>query len=199
MKNNKLHIFLAISLIVASVISRIVCNQMHWANMAPLAAVGLFSGAVISNKRYAFLLPVLGQLLADIYFQFFTATPGFYDISQLFVYAGLVMATLIGTQMGKPQAFKIKPQAFKILGFSVLGSVAFFMLSNFGVWCSIEFGTKDLYGYGKGWQGLNTTFVKAVPFFRSSLLADLYGSIALFGLYFLLQLAFISKLQKAKA
>ncbi|MEI8278875.1 MAG: DUF6580 family putative transport protein [Bacteroidota bacterium] len=192
MKNNRTNIIMAIGLIAVAAITRVICNEMHWYNFAPIAAIGLFSGAVIKEKRYAFLFAILGQLLADVYFQLFTSTPGFYDMSQLFVYGGLVLVTLLGAQMGQPRALKI-------LGFSVAGSVVFFLLSNFGVWFSIEFGTKDLYGYGKGLQGLQTTFIMAIPFFKKSLMADVVGTGLLFGTYQLVQSIYIGAVQKVKA
>ena len=191
MKNNKINILIPAALILLAAISRIVCNQMHWYNFAPIAAVGLFSGAALSNKKYALLFPLLGQLLADVYFQLFTGTPGFYDVSQLFVYGSLVLVTLLGTRMQQPGVLKVA-------GYSVAGSLIFFILSNFGVWCSIQYGV-DIYGYGKGWHGLVTTYTMAIPFFQKSLVADLMGNALFFSVFYLLQQLFISKLQKAKA
>ena len=36
---------------------------------APQIAMALFSGSIIKNKRYSFLLPILSMLLSDILFE----------------------------------------------------------------------------------------------------------------------------------
>ena len=57
----------------------------------------------------------------------------------------------------------------------VLGSVWFFLLTNGAVW---------LFGnwYPKTIAGLDSCFVAGLPFWRNSLIADLYGVAAFFGL-----------------
>lgn len=192
MKNNRTSIFIAIGLILMAAVSRIFNHEMQWYNLAPVAALGLFCGNVIKDKRYAFLFAILAQLIGDLYIQFFTNWQGFYGIEQAAVYSALILVTLLGTQMKQPKALKV-------FGFSIAASVIFFIVSNFGVWVSIEFGKVDLYGYGRGMTGLVSTYVAAIPFFRNSLLSDLVGSSVLFGSYFLLQQTILSKMQKAKA
>lgn len=108
------------------------------------------------------------MFLGDLYFQFFTNTIGFYDISQFFTYGGLIIATLIG--------FKINDtKSVKVLGYVLGASSAFFIISNFGYWLG-------------GWNGysfneLIKTYVDAMPFYRNSIIGDLLGSVLMFGLY----------------
>lgn len=193
MKNKQLHILIAIGLIVMAGAARIINNQMHLYNLAPVGALGLFAGAVIKDKRLAILLPLLAQLLGDAYFALFTNVQGFYAIEQQgFVYLGLLAVTCLGMTMGQPKALKV-------LGYAVAGSMVFFILSNFGIWVSLEMGKPDLFGYGTGWNGLVTTYVKAIPFYKNTLASDLVGAVVLFGAYFLLQQALVSKAHKAQA
>ncbi len=177
---------LAVALIAFAVISRIICNEMHWFNLAPITAVGLFAGSVIKDKKYAFLFAILGQFGGDLYLQFFTNTQGFYGVDQIFVYAGLIMVTALGFFMGQPKALKV-------LGFSVSAAVLFFIISNFGVWVAIETGKTDLFGYGTGLTGLTATFLAAIPFFKNTLISTVAGSVVLFGFYQLLQTSFATK------
>lgn len=72
MKNNKNTILLAILLIAFAAVSRIISHEMQWFNLAPVAAVGLFAGNVIKDKKYAFLFAILAQLAGDIYIELFT-------------------------------------------------------------------------------------------------------------------------------
>jgi hypothetical protein len=130
--------------------------------------------------------------MGDVYIALFTTWQGFYCIEQIFVYASLLAVTLLGGGISQPKALRV-------LGFTLLGSVVFFALSNFGVFLSMQLGKTDLYHYGTGLTGLANTYVAAIPFFKNTLIGDLSGSILLFGAYYLLQTAFINKLQKANA
>lgn len=182
MKHSYTHILIAAGLILLAAVTRVIGAETHLYNFAPVAALGLFSGAVVKDKRYAFLFALLGQLLADTYFQLFTSVQGFYGISQLFTYAALVGATVLGTQMSNIKAGRV-------LGFTLGASVLFFIVSNFGVWASGY--------YGFSFSGLTACYAAAIPFFKNTLLGDLTGSTVLFGAYFLLQRSFAPKLGKA--
>lgn len=196
----KQNILVATVLVILAVAARIINTEVHFLyNFAPVAAIGLFSGAVLKDKRLAFLLTIMAQFVSDIYIQLFTQYPGFYGIEQFFVYGGMVLVTLLGTTMGRPRALKV-------LGYSIAGTLLFFIVSNFGVWMAIQFGRVDLYGYGTGFQGLVNTFAAALPFYRSdvatnlftnTLLGDVLYSGALFGAYYAVTQSVKTHLQKA--
>lgn len=191
------HIILAILLILLATALRIVNQEMHWYNLAPLASLGLFSGAIIKDKRIAFSITLIAQFISDIYIALFTEYQGFYGVDQFFVYGGMVLVTLLGTGMGQPKALKV-------LGYSIAGSAIFFLVSNFGVWVKIE-ATGDIFGYGTGLKGLGTTFLMALPFyskmgttlFFNSFIGDIVGCSVLFGAYALLKQPLSTRLQKA--
>ncbi len=192
MKNNKLNILIAIGLILMAGIARIVNHEMHLYNFAPICALGLFSGAVIKDKRIALLLPILAQLMGDVYISLFTQWQGFYGIEQVCVYASLLLVTVMGARMAQPKAVNV-------FGYTLAGAVVFFLLSNFGVFLAMSFGKVDLYHYGTGFTGLVNTYVAAIPFFKNTLIGEFSGSILLFGAYSLLQSAMTTKAQKAHA
>lgn len=192
MKNNRINSFIAIGLIAMAALSRILNHEMQWYNFAPVAALGLFSGSVVKDKRYAFAFALLAQFIGDLYISLFTPWQGFYGLSQLFVYGGLIAVTLLGTQLKQPKALNI-------LGFSIAASALFFIVSNFGIWAEIQTGKADIYNYGTGFPALIKTYVAAIPFFQKSLAGDLIGSTLLFGAYAMLQQALMNKMQKAKA
>jgi hypothetical protein len=62
-------------------------------------------------------------------------------------------------------------------GLSVVGSTIFFLASNFAVWAGGEG-----YGHPLTWPGLIATYVDGLPFYRNSLVADLFGTAVLFSL-----------------
>ena len=182
MKRNNINSLLVVLLVAMAVSVRVLNREMHLPNFAPLAAIGLFSGAVIKDRRLAFLVPLLGQFLADVYFQLFTATAGFYDISQLFTYGGLAAAAFLGTRM-------TKPSAVNVLAYTFGASTLFFLISNFGVWLAGW--------YGHSFGALVQTYVLGLPFFKYTIAGDMAGGVLLFGTYFLIQNALASKMQKA--
>jgi hypothetical protein len=186
MKRININIIIAVFLITAVVIARIVNASMHLPNFVPIAAIGIFSGAIIKDKRsLAFLIPILGLFLADVYFQLFTAVPGFYDLpGQLFNYGAVIAATAIGTTMKQP-----KPLA--TIGYLLGGSAAFFIVSNFGYF---------VHGWnGYSFAGLTKTYIDAIPFYKNSFIADMLGGVVLFGGYFAAQQALLKITQKATA
>lgn len=189
MKNNR-NILLVAGIILLAVVIRIVNRELHIYNLAPVAALGLFSGATLKNKRVAYLLPLLAMFISDAYIHFFTPMQGFYDISQFFVYGAMALITFMGTTM-KSQ----KP--LNIAGYSIAGSTIFFVLSNFGTF---------LTGYwGLDMNGFITTYLMALPFyttegtnfFFNSFVGDLVFSGLLFGAYAVLKPATQGTLAKA--
>jgi hypothetical protein len=182
MKRNYTNILLACGLILMAALARVVNREMQLYNLAPVAAVGLFSGAIIKEKRLSFLLPLLAMLLSDLYFELFTRVPGFYGREQWFVYGAMALVTLLGTFMGK-----VNP--LKVLGFSLAGSAVFFIISNLGSYFSGM--------YGNGFEALQTTYIMALPFYKNTIAGDLVGNALLFGIYFLAQRSMVAKTEKA--
>lgn len=184
MKTNQRNILLAALLILIAAASRIMNAEMHVWHLAPVAALGLFSGAVIKDRKYAFLVTLIAQLVSDLYIELFTPRSGFYGVNQLFVYGGMMLVTLLGTQMGKPKAHKVA-------GFSLAGSAIFFTVSNFGMWVQQFAEPVGSRLYTTDLKGLGQTFVMALPFytrfgtelFINSFAGDLVLSFLLFGIY----------------
>lgn len=186
MKRNNIYIILAVFLVIMTASARAVNASLHVPNFVPIAAIGLFSGAIIKEKRsLAFLIPLLGQFLGDLYFQFFTNIPGFYDLpGMLFNYGALMSATALGVSMGQPKVATT-------LGYLFGASTLFFLVSNFGYF---------VHGWnGYSVSGLVKTYVDGVPFFKYTLMGDMVGGVLLFGGYFMVQQALEKKAQKVKA
>ena len=121
----------------------------HPPNFAPITAMSLFAGAYFTRKQLAFIVPLLAMLISDLFL-------GFYSIS-IFVYLSFAVITFIGQQKNR-----VTPKLV------LLGSVLFFLISNFGVW---------LLYYPKTIDGLFTCFALAIPFFVTSLLGDIFYSV----------------------
>jgi hypothetical protein len=120
----------------------------HLPNFTPITAIALFGGLYFTNKSMAYLVPIFIMVLSDLFI-------GFSTIS-IFVYAAFLLISFIGTQAKKPSVFTI-----------LLGSVSFFVITNFGVW---------LLSYPKNLTGFIECYTLAIPFFRNSLLGDFFYS-----------------------
>lgn len=186
MKQINSNTIMVIFLVLAAAAARVINASLHLPNFVPIAAISLFSGMMLKDKKsLAFLVPMMGQFLADVYFQLFTYIPGFYwAIDQLFTYAAIGGATALGFGMKQ-----VKPVT--IAGFTIGASLTFFIVSNFGY-------------FAHGWngytmQGFVKTYVDAIPFYRNSFVADVAGGILLFGGYMLLQKKTMDQMRKAEA
>lgn len=145
---------------------------------APQIAMALFGGAVIRDKRLAFVLPLLSMFISDLLFQVLytygvTEYGGFYD-GQITNYILLAGLTCVG--------FWIKGLNWaRIAAGTVAAPAIYFLLSNFLVWFS---------GGGlhrpMNFSGLMMCYNDAAPFFRSGLANTVVFSVMLFGGYHLL-------------
>lgn len=186
MKNNQIKFIIAVFLVVMAATARVVNANMGLNNFVPIASISLFSGMMLNDKRaWALLIPILGQFAADLYFQLFTYVPGFYwAIDQVFTYGAIAAAATIGIFIKNP---KVTSTAFAVLG----ASLTFFIVSNLGYF---------LHGWnGYTLQGLEKTYIDAIPFYRNSFIADMVGGIVLFGGYALLQRNVLARTSKAVA
>ncbi len=135
----------------------------HPANFTSIGALALF-GALYLPKRYALIIPLLVMFISDIFI-------GFYSWQiMLAVYSSFILMGLIGLLIRKNKRFST------VLGGTLLGSVLFFLITNFAVWA---FGTM----YAHNLIGLLQSYTMAVPFFKNSLLGDLFYVTILVGGY----------------
>ncbi len=135
----------------------------HPWNFTPIAAIALFSGVYL-GKKYAILAPILAMFLSDIFL-------GSYEWKLvLLVYGSFCLIGLMGLVIRKH-----KSPATIFTG-SLLGSILFFLITNFAVWQFTNW-------YPKTLSGLIQCYILALPFFRNSLLGDLFYNSIFFGAY----------------
>ena len=133
---------------------------------APQIAMALFSGSIISNKKYSFLLPLFSMLISDIIYEalFFyklSSIQGFYD-GQWINYLLFMAITVIGFAINKSKWTNI-------LAGSFAGVLFFFVASNFFVWAGGGLGLNNL-PYPKTIDGLVACMAAGVPFLKTSFL-----------------------------
>ncbi len=169
MKNlSQKHILVGILLVAVILLMR---SIPHMPNFTPVAAIALFAAFYIPNRFVAWLIPMVGMLLSDILFLDHYAWQ-----MMLFNYVAISIPVIWGPMLRRYQNSKPAKQGIALFGWVSLGSLAFFLLSNLGVWM---FG--QIYALTLG--GLVYCYVAALPFLLTTWLGDLCYGTVLFGAY----------------
>lgn len=167
-------------LVLMASLYRVMPNR-PW-GFAPQIAMALFSGSIVANKKFAFLMPLASMLVSDILYQTLyrlnvSSIPGFYEgqVSNYLLFVGL---TVIGFAINKNKLSHI-------LAGSVGGVIIYFLASNFIVWIG---GGLDINNqpYQKTLNGLSACFAAGIPFLKASLYSTVLFSGIFFGGYHLL-------------
>ena len=150
--------YLPIVLILILSFSRLI---PHPPNFTPIIAVAIMSSYFFKNIYLSFATLLVSMLLADAFI-------GFYS-NMLFVYLSLLLIVFIFHKISEKMNFK----NLFICGF--IGSLIFFIISNFGVWVLGSPGVLDL-PYEKNLNGLVECYVLAIPFFGNTFLSTVIFS-----------------------
>jgi len=156
---------LALSLVGLAILARL---APHPPNFAPVGAVSLYAGARLRPWR-AYSIPLLIMAATDpIIGMIF----GFRPFSALtpFVYLSFLINVYIGRHLRDTQ------RAWRIGGAMLLGSLQFFVVTNFAVWLTGHW-------YPHTLSGLAECYLLAIPFFGLTVAGDLIYATAIFGIH----------------
>ncbi|MEL6718745.1 MAG: DUF6580 family putative transport protein [Bacteroidota bacterium] len=164
------------AIIVVAALSRLLLVMIP--NFSPIGAIALFGAAYFGKRYLAFLIPLAAMWMSDllinnvIYPRMF---PEYYDGAfawgvSWWVYGAFTLTVIAGFFMLRKVSFKNVALA------SVITAIAFFLITNFGVWAGGAM-------YPKTMSGLMLCYGAAIPFFWNTLLSNLIFAAALFGGY----------------
>ena len=148
---------LVVSMIVLAAALRL---APHPWNFTPVGAIALFSGAMLRDRRLAFLFPLLVMFVTDALIGFNKLTP--------LVYASFLLSVGIGRFLSQ------KRNVIRIGLATFLGALQFFLITNFGVWAFLN-------SYPHTRAGLVTCYLAGIPFFWNTLAGDAVYTTLLFG------------------
>ncbi|MEO6328344.1 MAG: DUF6580 family putative transport protein [Ginsengibacter sp.] len=170
-----------ILLIIIAALYRIMPGRQGLYGFAPQIAMAIFGGAIIKDKKLAFLLPLLSMFISDAFYEVLYRNgvgtiKGFYD-GQITNYILFGAMTVFG--------FFIKNlKVSRILFASLAAPTTFFILSNFFVWLSSS--SDAGLNRPKTFNGLLMCYNDGLPFFYPwSIVSTLLFSAILFGGYYL--------------
>jgi hypothetical protein len=148
----------------------------HIPNFTPIAAMALFGGALLSNKKSAYLLTFAALLFSDILVN--TILYNDYNFTNYLmqpyvwaVYFSFGLTVLMGSSIQN------KININKIAAYSISSSLIFWILTNFACWPNNPLYTQDI-------SGLVNCYIAAIPFL-GNVLGDLFFNSLLFGAFFL--------------
>ena len=152
MKSNKNNYYAIIGIIILLATARLL---PHPPNFTPILGMAVFSGAIISRRLIAYLIPLAAMLLSDLYLGLHSSIP--------IIYFSLAVCVLIGTFI-EPRVSILN----SFLGIS-LGVLVFFLITNFMVWYG-----SGMYEYSI--SGLMTCYFMGLPFVQNTFISSiLYG------------------------
>jgi hypothetical protein len=142
-------------------------------NFAPIGAIALFGGACFGSKKLAFLVPGFALLLSDL-----VLNAGRHQnlaaeawMLTAFTYGAFALVVCLG--------FGFRNRNRTVAGIfvgSLAASAVFFAISNFGWWAVLNFGSMGLPA-----KPLAVCYIDAIPFFRFTVMGDIFFNTVLFG------------------
>ena len=162
--NGRLILFTILLATVATICKYFFGPDLNWSGFSPIIAIALFSGLIIKERNFSFLLPLLALLISDVAIQFLYKQgsfpySGFYS-DQWINYLILLGCTLIGWIL---QAKKYS----NLFIASIAAPTIFFLISNLTVWMGSQV------TYSKDFSGLMKCYIAGLPFYERSLIATL--------------------------
>jgi len=161
-KENLLYrLLLALAIIVIAAALRI---APHPWNFTPVGAMALFSGAIIKDRRLAFAFPLLALFAGDLFVGFYK--PGL----MILVYASFLLSVLIG------RVVHGRRTVLRIGAGTLLGSIQFFLITNFAAWWLLN-------SYPKTTAGLAACYLAGLSLFWNTLVGDAFYCAVFFGAF----------------
>jgi hypothetical protein len=140
----------------------------HPANFHPVGALGLFAGAKV-RSWHAFALPIGVMAASDLALWLLTGFDGNYSplhISRAYVYPSFLIYVAIGLWLLRERA-----TLGRLAGASFLGSLQFFLVTNFCEWLFQPLQSFALlpaeYRFSRDLSGLLMCYAAALPFFQA--------------------------------
>jgi hypothetical protein len=175
MSINSKNFLVVLILVIVSMATRFIFllnGESILPNFSAIGAIAIF-GACYFKGFQRFLIPLLVLWGSDIilnnmvYAQYYDSYQAYGD---LWVYFAFLICGFVGYFMMQKGTWG------RLLSTSLLTGLIFYIVTNFGVWASGLL-------YPKTSTGLVECFTAAIPFFRNTLLGNVFYTFVLFGVY----------------
>jgi hypothetical protein len=115
-------------MIILAALSRLL---PHPPNFSPVEAIALFGGAYFVKRSAAIWVPLVAMFISDLALGLVNGgiySEYFFSAGFVLVYLCIALCTVVGF------ALRGRVTAFRVAGYSLVGSVLFFLVTNFGAW-----------------------------------------------------------------
>ncbi|ADG66865.1 hypothetical protein Plim_1022 [Planctopirus limnophila DSM 3776] len=143
------------ALVLLAILARFI---PHPPNFSPVGAVALFSGAFLTQRWFALLIPIAILTISDAFIGFHSLVP--------VVYGCFLINVLIGRWVGGHS------NPLVLAGAALAGSIQFFLITNLANWWTYYPHTRE---------GFLENYILAIPYFQNSVMSDLLFTTVLFG------------------
>lgn len=164
LNENKTHVLIIFLLALTRVIP-------HWPNVTPLPAAALSGGAWFKSGLLSYGIPIVAMLLSDFVLGIVFGFGYTFHTTLPFVYASMMLCTVIGRYFTDAGVLKLT------FGAGTISAIAFFFITNFGVWATTPM-------YPHTLSGLATCYLAGLMFYPDggnfflNLLASTWGFVA---------------------
>lgn len=167
-KNENLLYRTLLALVLIAIAAALRVAPHPW-NFTPVGAMALFSGAILKDRRLAFVVPLVALFAGDIFIGFHKLMP--------IVYASFLINVAIGLWL------RNRRTVARVSAATLIGAIQFFVVTNFAVWA---FGLS----YPRTPAGLVGCYVAGIPFFWNTLAGDALYATLFFGTFALAERLF---------
>ena len=166
MGNSSIRFWLVLAFVLGGATLRLL---PHPENVVPIGALALFSGAKFESRGSALLVPLLAMAISDWFIGFHVLSPAVYG-----AFLGMV---------GIGFALRSHRSIAAFVGVSAIGSLLFYVVTNFGVWALTDY-------YPHTSEGLLLCYVRGLPYLGRTFASTLAYGALLFGSWHLLERRF---------
>ena len=185
---NKIEIVVFIVLVLIGAWLRVALQ--HIPNFAPIAAAALFAGYFFRRWTMAACVPLLTMAISDTFI-------GGYHLGLMAIVYGMLALPVAGGWVLR-RFFVLSGRTTQstalsilgLLGCTVVASVTFFVVTNFGHWLFCNM-------YPHTAAGLLECYIRAILFFRYTLVGDILFGFTLFGMHTLLSTTLVTQRRMA--
>ena len=121
----------------------------HSPNFSPIIASAIIAPLYLNSRPQGLIVTLLAMFISDIYFLGFSTF-------QIFIYITIGSVGLLSS---------INSSYYKYTLYAILGSIWFYLVTNFGVWLIWDY-------YEKSINGLINCYILALPFFTNTLFSS---------------------------
>lgn len=163
-----------VALILLAALTRLL---PHPPNFTPVEAIALFGGAYFAHRAWAIVVPLLAMLMSDVALGWIHGAV-YSDYVASFSFWSVYLCIALSTGLGF--GLRGKVSGGRVLGYSLVGSVLFFVVTNFATWLGSGM-------YPQTPAGLVAAYIAGIPFFQWTVLGTLFYAALLFGGFALLR------------